>query len=684
MEPERLANLIEKAKQGNKSALEELFMDAWSSIYRLALRILKNPEDAEDVTQEVFITIQQKISGLREPAAFYAWANQITANKCNRFFNKHKGLITLDDEDELLLVADDDPENMPDKALDDEVNRKIIMSVIDNLPDNQRICILLFYYGQLTVADIAVALETNENTIKTRLSMARAKIRAALEEKAEKDGIKLWGIPLALTPIVREAMEHMPVPIEVQARMQDSIQTADAEVEYASAEPEQAIENPGDALSQADPMLGAENVVADSAVNSATATAETIGAALSKKAITLVICAMVCIGAIATTAIFWPQISEVFSRDGSITPRSGIDVGVNIHPEHAIAAGNSHSLIVGADSGLWAWGNNVHGRLGDGTTDDRLSSVRVMDDVTAVSAGGDHSLAIDADGGLWAWGSNSGGRLGSGTTQGSSTPIRIMDDIIAVSASSSITISHSLAISADGGLWAWGSNSQGRLGTGGSGSSRVPVRIMDDITAVCAGYSHSLALDVDGGLWAWGSGHFGRIGDGTIRESRTYPIRIMDDIAAISAGGRHSLVIDTDGGLWAWGGNFYGVVGCGTGEQRHLVPIRVMDDVIAVSAGYVHSMAITSDGSLWAWGSNAHGRLGIGEGSRQRSPVRVMGDVVAISAGNRHSLAITSDGSLWAWGYNGDGRLGDGTTENRHYPIRILDNVALPVDGVSG
>ena len=59
------------------------------------------------------------------------------------------------------------------------------------------ICILLFYYGQLTVMDIAAALETNENTIKTRLSMARAKIRAALEEKAEKEGIKLWGSPLA-------------------------------------------------------------------------------------------------------------------------------------------------------------------------------------------------------------------------------------------------------------------------------------------------------------------------------------------------------------------------------------------------------------------------------------------------------------------------------------------------------
>ena len=294
MEPERLIKLIEKAKQGDRNALEELFIGAWGSIYRLALRILKNPEDAEDITQEVFITIQQKISGLREPAAFYAWANQITANKCNRFFNKHKGLLKFDDEDELLSIADDDSENMPDKALDDEASRKIIMEVIDNLPDNQRICILLFYYGQLTVADIAVALETNENTVKTRLSAARAKIRAALEEKAEKEGIKLWGIPLVLAPIVREAMENMPVPAEVQARMYDSIQTSDVVVE----------------------------VVADSAVNLSTAAATT-GAALSAKAIALIICGVVLASGITATAVFWPQISGVFSP------------GVDISGEHA-------------------------------------------------------------------------------------------------------------------------------------------------------------------------------------------------------------------------------------------------------------------------------------------------------------------------------------------------------------
>ena len=280
MEPQRLKELVENAKLGDKNALEELFTNAWGSVYRLALRILKNQEDAEDIAQEVYITIQQKISDLRDPAAFFAWANQITANKCNSFFSKHKGLIQLDDEDELSSVADDNPENMPGIALDDTATRKIIMDIIDNLPDKQRICILLFYYGQLTVADIATALETNENTIKTRLSMARAKIRAALEEKAKKDGIKLWGVafPLALAPIVREAMDNMPVP-------------PPSPITGAPTAP--------------DPAMG---------TNLATTQTGSISAG-----VTAIIICCVCAVAIIAAVIFLPQAGEDYSTNGTLT-----------------------------------------------------------------------------------------------------------------------------------------------------------------------------------------------------------------------------------------------------------------------------------------------------------------------------------------------------------------------------
>ena len=228
MEQGKLRETVIKARQGDGGALKELYLDMYRSVYYLALRFVKNPEDAEDITQEVYITVQQHIPELREPVAFYGWVNQITVNKCNRFLGKYRGIAWLDDEDEILNLVDDDPLNLPDKALDDEATRIIILEVIDSLPDGQRICTLLYYYTQNTIAQIADMLELNENTVKTRLSAARAKIRVALEGKAEKEGVKLWGIPLALGPILHQDFESFAIPREAEAHILDFITRASA------------------------------------------------------------------------------------------------------------------------------------------------------------------------------------------------------------------------------------------------------------------------------------------------------------------------------------------------------------------------------------------------------------------------------------------------------------------------
>jgi len=81
-----------------------------------------------------------------------------------------------------------------------------------------------------------------------------------------------------------------------------------------------------------------------------------------------------------------------------------------------ISAGNHHSLAVKSDGSLWAWGKNHFGQLGDGTTSERHSPVKIGsdNDWVMVSAGGFHSLAVKSDGSLWAWGRNSYGQLGLG------------------------------------------------------------------------------------------------------------------------------------------------------------------------------------------------------------------------------------------------------------------------------
>lgn len=78
----------------------------------------------------------------------------------------------------------------------------------------------------------------------------------------------------------------------------------------------------------------------------------------------------------------------------------------------AISGGNDHSLALKADGSLWAWGSGDSGRLGDGTTETRLTPIRIGDGYVAISAGGYHSLALKSDSSLWAWGANGSGRLG--------------------------------------------------------------------------------------------------------------------------------------------------------------------------------------------------------------------------------------------------------------------------------
>lgn len=283
-----------------------------------------------------------------------------------------------------------------------------------------------------------------------------------------------------------------------------------------------------------------------------------------------------------------------------------------------------------------------------------------------------------------------------------------------------------------GGVLAWGDNGSGQLGNGTTTRSLVPTAVgapagaskpLTNIVQVVGGTRFSLALTADGKVYAWGDNRYGQLGNnpnyvsfnngtyiynpstGTytfnpsgsgLRSSgipglvQTQQGTPLTGIVAIAAGQDHALALASDGTLWSWGRNQYGQLGLsssssfGSSSSFNAYASQVtasvssansgsgtnsgsgiLSGVVAMAAGAYHSLAVLNDGTVMAWGSNSSGQLGngvSGPGTDSATPVAVtvLQNAVSVAAGQYHSLALTADGQVYAWGFDGDGELGDG------------------------
>ena len=357
-----------------------------------------------------------------------------------------------------------------------------------------------------------------------------------------------------------------------------------------------------------------------------------------------------------------------------------------------LPAGAARTAVAAASSTQsvpYAMGSNSSGQLGDGTTNDASTAVKMSAPVTFtdVAAGGLHAVALGTDGKVYAWGSNTWGQLGDGTTTDSATPVVVHTPGGVAFTSVSAGTNQSYALSSTGVLYAWGLNTFGQLGNGTNTSSSTPVTVSAPagvtFSAVSAGGLQTLALGTNHTVYAWGSNSFGQLGDGTTT-NRNAPVAVTipGGATAVAAGGSHSLALASDGNVFAWGQGSSGQLGQGETKpplDSSSVPLKVDAGAAtlpfkAIAAGGLHSVALDAKGNVFTWGDNNLQQLGVGatavcpdtSSSCSTVPVRpflpTKQSFVSIAAGYGQTYALSSNGQLWDWGDNFYGQLGIGKT----------------------
>jgi alpha-tubulin suppressor-like RCC1 family protein len=335
-----------------------------------------------------------------------------------------------------------------------------------------------------------------------------------------------------------------------------------------------------------------------------------------------------------------------------------------------------------------------------------LSLVALVCGMALAAFGASHRIALAATGvapvpgGVYSWGRNDGGQLGNGTAANQSAPV-------AASLPRGVTVSaiaggraHTLALAANGTVYAWGANDVGQLGNGSTTTSVTPVRVRlpHGVTAkaIAAASSFSLALAVDGTVYAWGANTLGQLGNGSTVALSALPVPVRlpagASAAAIAAGGNDGLAL-VGGHVYAWGDDTDGALGNGTTGRFSATPVRVSlpsgTTAMAVAAGGAHGLALSTSGTVYSWGSNQLGHLGNGTSvADSATPVPVSlpkgVSVTAIADGGGHALALDAAGRVYAWGDGRSGQLGSGVGDADYDDICNSDNddVPLPASNV--
>lgn len=192
----------------DKEALAALYTATYKSAYFVAYRMTKNEDSAVDILHDCYIKAFANLDTIAEPKKFDKWFNRIVANKCLDYLKRRKPMFLEDvyGEEFEEELPDDRYGNNPQIYSENEDINRIVRQIIEELLEEQRLCVLMYYYDEMSVRDIAEELGVSENTVKSRLRLARNRIKAEIE-RLENKGYEFRAVVIG--PFIMRCLNDM-------------------------------------------------------------------------------------------------------------------------------------------------------------------------------------------------------------------------------------------------------------------------------------------------------------------------------------------------------------------------------------------------------------------------------------------------------------------------------------------
>ena len=213
--------LVNRAINGDENAINELYYNSYRPAYAVVFQMAKNEADAYDVLQQAYLKAFSSLHLLQDKSGFNPWFNKIVSNKCKDYLRAKHNVALFSDmsygngggEPDIDIV-DDSNAFQPEENVDYNETGRLVAEMLNNLPDDQKMVLLMYYVQDMSVKDIAEALEVSENTVKSRMRYGKMKMRAQAEE-LERKGTKLRVSVFALLPFLgwafKSLFKQMPV-----------------------------------------------------------------------------------------------------------------------------------------------------------------------------------------------------------------------------------------------------------------------------------------------------------------------------------------------------------------------------------------------------------------------------------------------------------------------------------------